>query len=284
MLNITTVLHRTAKFLADHGVQSSKYEAELLMAHALNMNRMDLYLNFDKPLQESELQQLRPLLKRRANREPMAWILGEWGFHKYDFTVIPGVLCPRPDTETLVEAALSLIPEEPTGDKPWIVADIGCGSGCIGLTIALERPHVRVFSVDIADEAIACTKANVERHGLQDRVAVLKGRYLDPIPTNRSIDVVVSNPPYIPSADILDLEPEVSIHEPRIALDGGANGLDVYNVLIPMAQARASVGVAVEVGIHQAQSVEAIMTQSGLHSTSIHADLTGVERVVLGKI
>lgn len=284
MLNITTVLHRTAKFLADHGVQSSKYEAELLMAHALKMNRMDLYLNFDKPLHESELQQLRPLLKRRANREPMAWILGEWGFHKYDFTVTPGVLCPRPDTETLVEAALSLIPEEPTGDKPWIVADIGCGSGCIGLTIALERPHVRVFSVDIADEAIACTKANIERHGLQERVAVLKGRYLDPIPENRSIDVVVSNPPYIPSADILDLEPEVSIHEPRIALDGGANGLDVYNVLIPMAQARASVGIAVEVGIHQAQSVEAIMTQSGLHSTSIHADLTGVERVVLGKI
>ena len=159
MLSITTVLNRTAKFLADHGVQSSKYEAELLMAHALGMKRMDLYLNFDKPLHESELQTLRPLLKRRANREPMAWILGEWGFHKYDFVVGPGVLCPRPDTETLVEAALTLIPEEPTDDKPWIVADIGCGSGCIGLTIALERPHVRVFSVDIADEAIACNES-----------------------------------------------------------------------------------------------------------------------------
>ena len=236
MLSITTVLNRTAKFLADHGVQSSKYEAELLMAHALGMNRMDLYLNFDKPLHESELQTLRPLLKRRANREPMAWILGEWGFHKYDFVVGPGVLCPRPDTETLVEAVLTLIPEEPTDDKPWIVADIGCGSGCIGLTIALERPHVRVFSVDIADEAIACTKANVEKHGLQDRVAVLKGRFFDPIPTSRAIDIVVSNPPYIPSNDISELETEVSIHEPRIALDGGANGLDVYNVLIPMAQ------------------------------------------------
>ena len=284
MLSITTVLNRTAKFLADHGVQSSKYEAELLMSHALNMNRMDLYLNFDKPLQESELQTLRPLLKRRANREPMAWILGEWGFHKYDFIVTPGVLCPRPDTETLVEAVLGLIPAESTTDKPWIIADIGCGSGCIGLTIALERPHVRVFSVDIADEAIACTKANVEKHGLQDRVAVLKGRFLEPIPINRSIDIVVSNPPYIPSNDILDLEPEVSIHEPKIALDGGSDGLDIYNILIPEAQKRASVGVAVEVGIHQAQSVEAIMTQSGLLSTTIHKDLTGVERVVVGKI
>ena len=284
MLSITTVLNRTAKFLADHGVQSSKYEAELLMAHALGMKRMDLYLNFDKPLHEAELKTLRPMLKRRANREPMAWILGGWGFHNYDFIVTPGVLCPRPDTETLVNAALTLIPEEPIDDKPWIIADIGCGSGCIGLTIALERPHVRVFSVDISDAAIACTKANVEKHDLQDRVAVLKGRFFDPIPVNRPIDIVVSNPPYIPSNDIPDLEPEVSIHEPRIALDGGSNGLDVYNVLIPMAQQRANVAIAVEVGIHQAQSVEAIMTQASLHSTTTHKDLTGVERVVMGKV
>lgn len=284
MLSITTVLNRTAKFLADHGVQSSKYEAELLMAHALGMKRMDLYLNFDKPLQEAELQTLRPLLKRRANREPIAWILGEWGFHNYDFIVGPGVLCPRSDTETLVEAALELIPEEPTDDKPWIIADIGCGSGCIGLTIALERPHVRVFSIDIADEAIACTRANVEKHNLQERVAVLKGRFFDPIPADRPIDLVISNPPYIPSNDIPELEPEVSIHEPRIALDGGANGLDVYNVLIPMAQQRARVAVAVEVGIHQAQAVVSIMTQASLHSTTVHKDLTGIERVVVGKI
>ena len=284
MLSITTVLNRTAKFLADHGVQSSKYEAELLMAHALGMKRMDLYLNFDKPLQEAELQTLRPLLKRRANREPIAWILGEWGFHNYDFIVGPGVLCPRSDTETLVEAALKLIPEEPTDDKPWIIADIGCGSGCIGLTIALERPHVRVFSIDIADEAIACTRANVEKHNLQERVAVLKGRFFDPIPADRPIDLVISNPPYIPSNDIPELEPEVSIHEPRIALDGGANGLDVYNVLIPMAQQRARVAVAVEVGIHQAQAVVSIMTQASLHSTTVHKDLTGIERVVVGKI
>ena len=284
MLTITTVLNRTAKFLADHGIQSSKYEAELLMAQALGMKRMDLYLNFDKPLQEAELQTLRPMLKRRANREPMAWVLGEWGFHNYDFLVTPGVLCPRSDTETLVNAALTLIPKEPIDDKPWFIADIGCGSGCIGITIALERPHVRVFSIDIADEAIACTKANVEKHGVQDRVAVLKGRFFDPIPPNRSIDVVVSNPPYIPSNDILDLEPEVSIHEPRIALDGGSNGLDVYNVLIPMAQQRANVAVAVEVGIHQSQSVESIMTQSGLHSTTVHKDLAGIERVVVGKV
>ncbi len=284
MISLNTVLQRSAKFLADHGVASAKYEAELLLSHALNMSRMDLYLNFDKPLLEKELQQLRPLLKRRGNREPMAWILGEWGFYDDDFIVTPGVLCPRPDTETLVEAALELIPEEPVDDKPWIVADIGCGSGCIGLSIAKKRPHVRVFAIDISPDAIACTKANVEKLGLQDRVAVLKGRFFDSIPKDRAIDVVVSNPPYIPSADITDLEPEVSIHEPRIALDGGANGLDVYNVLIPMAAERARVGVAVEVGIHQANSVQAIMKQSDLHSITTHKDLGGIERVVRGKV
>ena len=284
MLSITTVLNRTAKFLADNGVQSSKYEAELLMSHALKMNRMELYLNFDKPLDESELQTLRPLVKRRAKREPMAWILGEWGFHNYDFIVTPGVLCPRPDTETLVEAVLQLIPKEPLDEKPCFIADIGCGSGCIGLTIALERPHVRVFSVDISEDAIACTKANVEKHGLQKRVAVLKGPFFDPIPTHRTIDVVVSNPPYIPSKDILDLEPEVRVHEPKLALDGGPNGLDVYNALIPMAQQRANLAIAVEVGIHQAASVESIMKTSGLHSTTIHNDLNGIERVVMGQV
>lgn len=284
MLSLTTVLNRSAKFLADHGVPSAKYEAELLMAHALNMSRMDLYLNFDKPLQEQELQRLRPLLKRRGNREPIAWILGEWGFYEDDFIVTPGVLCPRPDTEALVNAALELIPEEPEDGQPWTIADIGCGSGCVGLSIARKRPHVRVFSVDISAEAIACTKANVEKLGFKDRVAVLKGRFFDPIPKDRPIDLVVSNPPYIPSADIIDLEPEVSIHEPRIALDGGANGLDVYNVLIPMAVERARVGVAVEVGIHQAESVAEIMKRSEMHGVSIHKDLGGIDRVVRGKI
>ncbi len=284
MLSLTTVLNRSAKFLADHGVPSAKYEAELLMAHALNMSRMDLYLNFDKPLEEQELQRLRPLLKRRGNREPIAWILGEWGFYEDDFIVTPGVLCPRPDTEALVNAALELIPEEPEDGQPWTIADIGCGSGCVGLSIARKRPHVRVFSVDISPEAIACTKANVEKLGFKDRVAVLKGRFFDPIPKDRPIDLVVSNPPYIPSADIIDLEPEVSIHEPRIALDGGANGLDVYNVLIPMAVERARVGVAVEVGIHQAESVAEIMRRSEMHGVSIHKDLGGIDRVVRGKI
>ena len=133
MLSLNTVLNRSTQFLTDQGVPSPRYEAELLMAHSLGIGRLDLYLQFDKPLEEKELQQLRPLLKRRGNREPLAWIIGQCGFYEEDFFVQPGVLCPRPDTETLVNITLELIPEN---DEPFYVTDVGCGSGCIGLSIA----------------------------------------------------------------------------------------------------------------------------------------------------
>ena len=282
MLPLRTILSRSTKFLTDHGVPSPRFEAEQLLAHCLGMSRLDIYLQLDKPLEESELQTLRPLLKRRGNREPLAWILGSKGFYDDEFSVHSGVLCPRPDTETLVEVALQQIPE--CSDEPYFIADIGCGSGCIGLSLAKARPNVRLFAVDVSPEAISCTKENVENLNLTDRVAVLKGKFFEPIPPHRIVDLVVSNPPYIPSLDLEECEPEVSIHEPRIALDGGADGYDVYNVLIPLAAERARKAVAVEVGIHQADTVRDIMAQSGLHNISIHADLGGIDRVVLGLV
>lgn len=282
MLPLRTILLRSTQFLTDHDVPSPRFEAEQILAHCLGMSRLDLYLQMDKPLEERELQMLRPILKRRGNREPLAWILGSKGFYDDDFIVRPGVLCPRPDTETLVEVALTQIPEN--SEEPFFIADIGSGSGCIGLSLAKKRPNVRLFAVDISPEAIECTKENVTNLGLTDRVAVLKGRFFDPIPINRPIDLVVSNPPYIPSQDLEECEPEVSIHEPRIALDGGADGYDVYNVLIPMAAERARKAVAMEVGIHQAEQVRNIMEQAGLHSITIHADLGGVDRVVMGLV
>ncbi len=281
MHSLNTILNRSTKFLTDQGVPSARYEAELLMAHCLGISRLDLYLQFDKPLQEPELQQLRPLLKRRGNREPMAWILGQCGFYEEDFIVHPGVLCPRPDTETLVDAVLDLIPEN---DDAFFLADIGCGSGCIGLSIAKKRKQVRLFAVDISPAAIECTKLNTIELELTDRVAILNGAYLEPIPTNRPIDIIVSNPPYIPSEDVDQCEPEVSQHEPRTALDGGPEGYDVYNKLIPEAAKRARIAVAVEVGIHQAEVVKSIMNASGLKDISIYKDLGGIDRVVVGLV
>ena len=276
MLDIVTILQRTQEFFAEQEIDSPRLDAELLLCHLLNMDRLELYLKFDQPLTNVELTQLRTLVRRRGNREPLAWIIGQKGFYKHDFIVTPDVLCPRPDTETLVEVALQLI----SNDQETFIADIGCGSGCVGLSLALDRPNSKLFAIDITDEAIHCTKQNVQRFSLEKRVAVLKGPFLSAIPSNRRIDILVSNPPYIPSADIGGLQPEVSHYEPRIALDGGLDGLAVYNVLIPKAAERVRKAIAVEVGIHQAKSVADIMKRSGFRKVTIHPDLSGIQRVV----
>ena len=187
-------------------------------------------------------------------------------------------MCPRPDTETLVEAALSLLPDE----KEFFIADIGCGTGCIGLSIAAAKPLVKVFVTDISPIAIQCTKENAKKLGLEKRVAVLTGELLEPVPQNRSIDLVISNPPYIPTKDIPNLSPEVSQHEPKLALDGGEDGLDIYRRLIPEAAKRVRLAVLVEVGFNQAKDVKKIMEDADLQRCEIHTDLANVERVVIG--
>ncbi len=348
MKPLVEVLTTTTAWFKERGIPSARLDAELLLGHVLGLDRVKVYLSYERPLTDAELERLRPLVRRRGNREPLAWILGEKEFFGHAFVVTPGVLVPRPDTETLVEAALEWLSEGgSSGDRggsaappvtppptakaslPWsaevaaeasakedadatpsdtaeatesggvagggalppqadteppiYVADIGSGSGCIGLTLALERPAVRVFAVDRSEEALAATRANVAKHGLEKRVAVLRGDLLAAIPAGRTVDWIVSNPPYIPTADLDTLQPEVRDHEPRGALDGGADGLDVYRILVPAAAARARKGVLVEVGAGQAPAVAAMMTAAGLSEVRIWKDLSGTERVVGGR-
>lgn len=278
MKSLVEVLTAADRKFRERGIPSPRLDAELLLGYVLKLSRLQLYLNHDRPLLESELEQLRTVVRRRSAREPLAWIIGEKGFYEHDFIVMPGVLCPRPDTETLVEAALEWI-----GPEATFVADIGSGSGCIGLSLALARPELKLFAVDMSTEALACTKANVEKHGLAGRVGVLKGHLLSGIPASRQVDWVVSNPPYIPSADIQELAPEVQL-EPKLALDGGADGLNVYRELIPAAAKRARKGVLVEVGAGQAEAVAALMAQAGLQDISTVKDMGRIERVVRGRV
>jgi release factor glutamine methyltransferase len=246
-----------------------------LLCQVLDMERLQLYLAHDRPMTEDELARLRPLVARRGDREPLAWILGNQPFHAIELTVGPGVLVPRPDTETLVDAALSWI-----GDDPAFVADVGCGSGAIGLAIATARPQTKIYAIDVDETALEITRTNVAALSLQKRVAVLGGDLLSPIPESRPVDWVVSNPPYIPSDDIDGLQREVSHHEPRLALDGGPDGLDTYRRLIPAAAARARLGVLVEVGIHQAPRVADMLRTEGLIELETWDDLGGIARVV----
>lgn len=278
MKALVEVLTATTDFFRSRGIPSPRLDAELLIGHALGLNRVGVYLNFDRPIRDEELEPIRVMVRRRANREPVAWILGKKEFYGRDFIVGPGILVPRPDTETLIEAMLPLLGNA----DPIFVADIGSGSGCIGLTLAAERPGVRLFAVDVSEIALATTKQNVEALGLKDRVAVLRGSLLEPIPAGRVIDWVISNPPYIPTLDLEGLQPEVRDHEPRIALDGGPDGLDVYRRLIPAAAARARVGIALEVGAGQAVAVAALVREAALPEIAIVRDLGGIERVVIG--
>ncbi len=282
MITLVEVLTRTTAFFQSRGIPSARLDAQLVVGSVINLDRVALYLNFDRPMTEPELETLRGLVRRRGDREPLAWVLGTKEFYGREFLVGPGVLVPRPDTETLVEAVLAAI-AEPAGEEPALVylADVGSGSGCIGISLALERASVRVYAIDASPDALAWTRRNVEKHGLTDRVAVLAGRDLA-VPASRLVDWLVSNPPYIPTGEITALAAEVSRHEPRLALDGGADGLEVYRRLIPRAAERVRVGMAFEVGAGQAGAVAELMERSGF-AAEIRKDLAGTERVVIGR-
>lgn len=280
---LVDVLKGTEAWLRDRGVPHPRPDAERLIAHVLGTTRLQIYLMYDRPLTDLELDQLRPLVARRGKREPLGWILGEVGFHHIDLQVLPGVLVPRPDSETLVEVALGLMREhDPEDDSPVFVADVGAGTGAIGLALAKANPRARVYATDPSPEALACARLNVQRLELSTRVAILEGSLLHPIPPHRPIDWVVSNPPYIPTAQIAELEPEVRDHEPRLALDGGADGLDVYRSLITQARQRARRGLAVEIGHDQGAAVRDLFEAAGFDAVAIHPDLAGRDRVVCG--
>lgn len=279
MITLVEVLNRTTTFFEGKGIPSPRLDAQLLLGHVLGLDRVKLYLNFDRPISEPELLILRGLVRRRADREPLAWVLGTKEFYGRDFLVGQGVLVPRPDTETLIEVLTAAVGESP--DEVIYLADVGSGSGCIGITLALEIPRLRVYAIDASPEALEFTRKNIEKHGLKDRVAPLNGRDLA-VPPARRIDWVVSNPPYIPTSEIQGLAPEVSKHEPKLALDGGGDGLDMYRRLIPPAVQRAQVGIAFEVGAGQAESVAEMLTAVGFGG-EVFKDLGGVGRVVLGR-
>lgn len=279
MRTVMEVLRRTQDFLKERGSPSPRLDAELILAHVLAVERLQLYLLFDKPLSEEDLGRLREPVRRRGRREPMAYVLGTRDFWKHAFQVGPGVLVPRPDTETLVEACLPFC----EGD-PVYVADVGAGTGCVGLSLASDRPGVRVYAVERSDAARAWLRRNVDALDLSTRVAVLAGDLLDGVPRGRPVDVVVSNPPYIPSGEIDALAPEVSAFEPREALDGGVDGLEVYRRLVPQAARRARRAVLVEVGAGQAADVCRLFHDAGLVHVTTHRDLSGIERVVAGQV
>jgi len=268
------VLDWTKEYLASRGVENARLEAEWLLCAATGLDRVGLYLNFERPLDDEELAAYRSMVARRGRREPLQHILGTQEFCGLEFEVTPDVLIPRHDTETLVNEALARMPDARS------ILDIGTGSGCIAVVLSTRLHNAAVTAVDLSEAALVVARRNAERNGVA--IEFLHGSLLGPV-AGRHFDLIISNPPYIPSSDIRTLQPEVRDFDPLGALDGGADGLDVYRALIPDAAALLNAGgwLILEVGIGQAVEVAQMFRAAGGYGEPIiTCDQGGIERVV----
>jgi release factor glutamine methyltransferase len=274
-----------AGHLAERGVADGRLEAELLLAHVLGVRRLDLYLQFERPLTDDEVSAYREVVRRRARREPLQYITGQAAFRELALSVDPRVLIPRPETEVLVGEVLRWAAAAPgPGSGAGLAAlDIGTGSGAIALSLLREGPFGKVVATDVSPGALEVAAANATAAGLSDGLELRMGPVWEPIGDSERFDVIVANPPYVMESERQALMPEVREHEPAAALYGGPDGLSVIREIVAGSRARLRGGglLALEVGLRQAAGVAAMASASGLSGARVVADLAGRERVVL---
>ncbi len=272
-------LTRATEYFAGRGMENPRLNAERLLCGVLGCKRIDLYVNFERVLSSGEIEKYREYVRRRGRNEPLAYILGTAAFCGRDFSVNPSVLIPRPETELLVEHVIPLL----RTTAPAFVADIGTGSGCIGITVALELPEAEIALVDVSGEALEVAKRNAHEHGVNGRAHLVQGDLGDPLRT-ATFHAVVANLPYVAARERDTLPPDVVEFEPHIALFGGETGLDLFEHLLADVRRVLVPGgvVALEVGQGQA-SVVARICQSYLPEgeISIHCDYAHIERVIV---
>jgi len=276
---VLKVLEWTTSRFERAGLESARLEAQVLLAHVLDCNRVALYTSYDRPLDKSELGSYRALIQRRLAGEPVAYLVGQQEFWSRPFAVDARVLVPRRDTETLIEAVLERIADR---NRELDIADIGTGSGIIAITLAAELPRARVVATDISADALAVARANVGAHDLGDRVELRKGDLLAPLGPER-FDVIVANLPYVPEGDLEQLQVELRA-EPRGALVSGADGLThLRRLATDLKQNLKESGfIALEHGFDQGPAVRALVDGAGLGPAHTCRDLGGHERVTIG--
>ncbi len=281
---ILSILEWTAGYFRKFSIDTPRLDAEILLAHSLGLKRIDLYLRYDQPLGADELAGFKQIVRRRAAREPVAYITGRREFWGLDLAVDSNVLTPRPETERVVETALTFLAAITDGEKAPMVMDLGTGSGCIALALAHDCPAARVVATDVSLSALEVARRNIESHRMSDRIQLTAGSDLVMFtPSRPCFDLIVANPPYIPSAEIASLQPEVRDYEPRGALDGGADGLAAYRRIIPEAAARLRAGGALilEIGWNQGAAVARLAERSRFYRDwQCLGDYSGHERVV----
>jgi len=273
----------TTGYFQEYAIESARSEAEILLAHCLGMRRIDLYLNHDQPLTEAELATFKTLIKRRVSREPLAYITGCREFWSLPLVVGPSVLIPRPETECLVEAVLPVL-DDPNG-QPKRVLDLGTGSGAITIALAHEHPEHRYVAMDRSPSALRIARQNARTHRVDHCIQWFCGDW-DAALADRGdgLDLIVSNPPYICSGDMAALQPEIHLHEPVSALDGGEDGLLSLRRIIVSAHDYLRPGglLALEMGCNQADAVRSIADDVGCYvSVRVIKDYSGLDRVAV---
>lgn len=278
MLTVLEIIKRTTDFFEKREVESARLNAELLIGHALGLKRMQLYLQFERPLTEAELETIRPLVKRRGLREPLQYVIGSVEFCGLHLKVDRRALIPRPETELLIE----LVKQHAVA-PPARILDLGTGSGAIALALASTYPEAAVTAVDKSEGALELTRENASALGLSARLRVLQSDWYAALSPAESFDLIVSNPPYLSDEETNAALPEVRDHEPKAALSAGVNGAAALELIIRESRARLSAGglLALETGIAQHGQLLALANAAGYARSESHRDLTGRDRYVL---
>jgi release factor glutamine methyltransferase len=262
------------------GMATPRLDAEVLLAEALGLDRVGLYTHFDQPLQPDELARFKEFVLRRLRREPAAYVLGRREFWSLPLLVSPDVLIPRPDTETLVSEALKVL--ELPGEKEFCFLEIGTGSGAVSIALAKELPAAKGVATDLSPKALAVAEENALRCGVRDRIRFVQGDMFQPLGKGDAFDLIVTNPPYIPQGDFPSLMPEVRDYEPRVALDGGKDGLAFFRRALPAVSDYLRPGgwFLAEMGAGQGPRIRTMAEKNpALDSFGFAKDLSGIDRV-----
>ncbi len=285
-MTILEVIRRSTDFLTERGVDSPRLQVELLLSHVLKLPRLKLYLQFDRVLTGAELDPLRELVKRRGQREPLQHIVGSAAFLDHELKVTRDVLVPRPETEVLAQLALAKLAEQEGNAEPSAVLralDFGTGSGCLAIALAAGCPEAELHALDKSPSALAIARENAARNQVEARITFHEGDGFAALGQPYQFDLIVTNPPYIPTAEIATLDPEVREFDPRLALDGGVDGLDCYRILAAQAGSWLKPGgwLLTELGDGQAMAAKLLFGAHGWLYEGVEKDLSGRERVLI---
>ncbi|HXT41532.1 MAG TPA: peptide chain release factor N(5)-glutamine methyltransferase [Candidatus Angelobacter sp.] len=283
-MKVLEVIQRSSEFLAKKGVESPRLQTELLLSHVLRVPRLNLYLDFERKLSEADLESVRELVRRRGTREPLQHILGSASFCGLEIKVGRDVLVPRPETELLAERAWDFLSAWPSVHP--IALDFGTGSGCVAVVLAAKCPAAQVHAVDVSAEALRVAQDNAVMNGVADKIRFHLGDAFAALPTGVLFALIVANPPYIPVAEIDTLAPEVRDYDPRLALDGGPDGLDFYRRLAREAAKYLEPAgrIMLEFGDGQADRIREIFADHNWVVERIEADYSGRPRILVASV